>query len=307
MKIEYRQLLAEGREKLQEATPPARRSSTPYLDAMVLLCHRIGIGREALYRQLTDAIEPEDPLVVQYRADIEARAGGTPVAYLVGSKEFWGLDLEVGPGVLIPRPDTETLVEAALEALGRAPDGRIMADAARLEAPVQAPRILDLCTGSGAVGIALANEIPDAEVSISDISEDALAYARPNAERIVPGRIRVLRGDLFEPCGQGDARFDVITANPPYVASGEYQQLLAHNWGEPPIALEGGPDGLELIRRLVSEAPQFLREGGSLHIEAGIDQTGLIGNIMRAAGFTDIKRTADLSGRPRVTSGRIVA
>jgi release factor glutamine methyltransferase len=215
---------------------------------------------------------------------------GECTAYILGRKEVRGLDFTVTPDVLVPRPDTETLVEAAL-AIGK---GQYLA-------------VLDLCTGSGAVAIALKHESPSMEVYASDISPKALTIARENARRILgTGEIiHFLEADLFTPLSLSrfPRPFSLITANPPYIASGEIAGLAREVRGEPLLALDGGEDGLGLIRRIITEAPAFLLPGGSLLMEADPRQMALITLILKKKGYRDIRTYQDLSGQDRVIMG----
>ena len=267
-------LLSEGRERLQEG-------DSPYLDALVLFAHVVALSREQIYARLDDDVD--STTATRFRDAVERRSRGEPVAYITGRKEFWGLDFEVGEGVLIPRPDTETLVEAALA---------FMKDR-------NAPRVHDLCTGSGAVAIALATERPDARVSMSDLSEDALSYATRNKRRH-SGSVQSFHGDLWEGV---PGRFDIVTANPPYITEAEYEDMKRRAWREPGIALVSGTDGLDLIRRLIKETREHMAPKGVLLIESSINQVVPVGNIMIAHGFSDIREWRDLSDRPRVCSG----
>jgi release factor glutamine methyltransferase len=215
---------------------------------------------------------------------------GECTAYILGRKEFRCLDFTVTPDVLVPRPETETLVEAAL-ALGNG----------------QNLTVLDLCTGSGAVAIALKYESPSIELYASDISPKALTIARENARRILGTRgiIHFLEADLFTPLtlSRFPGSFSLITVNPPYIASGEIATLAREVRGEPLLALDGGEDGLSLIRRIITEAPAFLLPGGSLLMEADPRQMALITLILKEKGYRDIRTYQDLSGQDRVITG----
>jgi release factor glutamine methyltransferase len=223
---------------------------------------------------------------------------GECAAYILGFKEFWGLDFAVNPDVLVPRPDTETLVEAALAALfPAAKTGRPLA-------------LLDLCTGSGAVVIALKHELPFLEVYATDISARALAVARNNAERLLGGGktrpaaaepVHFLEGDLFEPVPR--MGFDLITANPPYVPSAEIPRLPREVRLEPPLALDGGADGLDLARRIAGDAPAFLKSGGRLLMEADPRQMSALALILKKKRYRDLALHRDLSGLERVIEG----
>jgi release factor glutamine methyltransferase len=218
------------------------------------------------------------------------------VAHLVGRKEFRGLDFMVTPDVLVPRPDTETLVEAALDWI----DQRASDAAGRMI------RAIDVCTGSGCVAVSVKAERPDTAVAASDVSEAALEVARRNAERLLaPPRsggdpIDFHLGDLLAPA---PGPFDLIVSNPPYIPSAVVDTLSAEVRKEPRLALDGGRDGLDLIRRLVRESFLKLNPHGRLLIEAGYDQSADVAQIMRGAGFTGIGTYRDLAGIERVTGG----
>ena len=219
-----------------------------------------------------------------YRNLVSRRLAGEPVAYLLGHKEFWSLDLLVDARVLIPRPDSETLVEEAL---------------ARLTGRTGALRIADVGTGSGALALALAKERPEAQIFATDVSPDALAVARANAERLGLA-VTFLEGDLDEPLTPG---FDLIVANLPYIPTGEIAGLSADVRSEPHLALDGGADGLGLVRRLVEKAPGLLLPGGCLALEIGAGQAGATTDLLAAAGLYDIRARRDLGGIERVVAG----
>jgi release factor glutamine methyltransferase len=209
-----------------------------------------------------------------------------PVAHLLGSKEFWSLDFEVGPDVLTPRPETETLVQAGLDRLPAGPS-----------------RVLDLCTGSGCVALALASERPEAQVTASDVSAAALEVAARNAEALgLAGRVRFVEGPLYAPLG--DERFDLIVSNPPYVAETQRGRLAPELGHEPDLALFAGPEGLEVLRELVAGAPGRLAPGGALALELSPEQAETVAGWCRQAGLLDVTLHRDLAGRPRVVAAR---
>jgi release factor glutamine methyltransferase len=221
----------------------------------------------------------------RFAALVARRADGEPVAYIVGEREFWGLALRVTPAVLIPRPETELLVERALHAL---PDG----------APCS---VLELGTGSGAVAVAIARERRQARVVATDASADALAVARDNARRH-GAAISFACGDWF--AAAGEERFDLIVTNPPYVASADPHLSQGDVRFEPRIALDGGSDGLDCIRRIAREARRHLAPDGWLAFEHGYDQHPACRELLLDAGYTDVQDFADLSGQPRACVGR---
>jgi release factor glutamine methyltransferase len=257
------------------------------VDARVLLCHALQLGNWALAtrpeRQLTGAEE------ACYGALVARRAVGEPVAYIVGVREFYGLAFKVTSEVLIPRPETELLVELALERI-----------------PEQRPaKILDLGTGSGAIAVALAHHRPLARVTATDTSPTALALAQENAERLLfarPGSFTTLLGDWYAALGGG--QFAVIVANPPYIAAADPHLRQGDLRFEPTAALASGRDGLGALRAIVAGAPAHLNAGGWLLCEQGYDQAERVEALFNAAGFSAVFSAADLAGIPRVTGGR---
>jgi release factor glutamine methyltransferase len=251
------------------------------LDARLLAQHVLGWDDA---RFLTWATEPEaSDFSRQFDALVARRASREPLAYITGTKEFWNLTFEIAPGVLVPRPETELLVETALV---RCPER----DAA--------VSIADLCTGSGCVAVALAVERPKSHVTATDISEDALRVARRNAERHqVSPRMQFVAADLFDGVIGG---FDLIVSNPPYVAERDRASLPPEVIRyEPAVALFGGADGLTVIRRLAAEAPQHLAPGGVLIFEFGYGQDAAIREIIAASRLKLVEIKQDLQGIPR--------
>jgi release factor glutamine methyltransferase len=263
-----------------------RGMGSPRLDAELLAAHAFGLSRVQLYTQFDRPLL--GPELTAYRELVKRRQAGEPVAYLTGHKEFWSLDLEVDKRVLIPRPDTETAVE---EALGRLE-----------EASSQTPRIADVGTGSGAIALALAKSRPEAVVFACDVSPDALAVARGNAERLGLS-VTFLEGNLADPLRSHD-RFDLLVANLPYVRAGDIPGLAPEVRSEPWLALDGGADGLDLVRSLVAMAPEVLVPGGALVLEIGDGQAPATVALLRGAGFQDVRARADLGGIERVVSGK---
>jgi release factor glutamine methyltransferase len=253
------------------------------LDAELLLAHALGVSRARLY-----AWPEEEPDTVQratFERLVEAREQGEPIAYLTGRREFWSLELRVTPHVLIPRHETELLVELALE--------RIPRD--------RAFRIADLGTGSGAIALALARERPLARVTATDASATALDVARGNAERLGVGNVGFAAGDWY--AALGDARFDLIVSNPPYVAADDAHLAQGDLRFEPASALASGADGLDAIRHIVAGAPAHLADGGALLLEHGFDQSVRVRALLDAAGFVDVRSVRDAAGHERDTHG----
>ncbi len=255
---------------------------TPLLDATLLLAEVLEVSREQLIAAYPEEISPE--AWNAFRRLVDERSRGVPVAYLLGRKEFYGLEFAVSREVLVPRPDSELIVEVALELIAR------IGPAARLH---------DCCTGSGCIAVAVAWAVPQAQVSASDLSTAALRIAQHNAERHTPGRIRFQRSDYLQDIG---GSFDVITANPPYLTPAEIEVLAS---GEPREALYGGADGLAAYRRLIPEAVDKLSVNGYLVLEGGREQHAEIAALLREAGFAEVSCHRDLGGAPRVTVGRL--
>lgn len=258
--------------------------ATPMLDARVLVCAAAGLSPEQLIMQENAQVRPRDLNCLQIWA--AARCAGMPVSRLTGRRAFYGLDFDIGPAVLDPRADTETLVEAALELM-----------------PARA-RMLDLGTGSGCVLISVLARALDARGLGVDISAGALRLARQNAHlHNVRDRIGLRQGSWFS---RVSGRFDIIVSNPPYIARGEIDHLAtevrAH---DPRRALDGGPDGLDAYRHICRAAPVYLEAGGHLLLEIGFDQAQPVSALMRAQGFENLSVDKDLEGRARVVRGQI--
>ncbi|TBO30268.1 peptide chain release factor N(5)-glutamine methyltransferase [Aquabacterium lacunae] len=274
-----------------QALNHARRLGVDRLDAQLLLGHLLGgRSRTWLMAHDTDALPPG--CFEAFDALLQRRLAHEPVAYLLGHKEFFGLPLQVGPGVLVPRPDTEVLVEWALDCLPDARKGH--------EDHAEPPRrVLDLGTGSGAIALAIQSQRPQAQVTAVDASDVALAVARANAQALqLP--VRCLLGSWFEPVA-GEV-FDVIVSNPPYIAEGDpHLAALVH---EPISALTAGPDGLSDLRHLVAQAHQHLAPGGWLLLEHGHDQHAPVKALLEATGFQQVSGRFDLGGHVRCTGGQ---
>jgi release factor glutamine methyltransferase len=287
---------------------------TPRLDAELLVAHVLSLPRVQLYVQFERALSPDE--LAALRALIKRRQAGESIAYLTGRKEFWKFEFAVDARVLVPRPDTETLIEEALARLG-GPGGREgeregepepegegeseSTGAGASDAAAPQPRIADVGTGSGALAITLAKLRPGAAVFASDASPPALEVARANAERL-GAAVTFVEGDLGAPLAP-HAPFSLIVANLPYIPTGELASLPADVRCEPASALDGGADGLELVRRLVAEAPALLAAGGALALEIGAGQADATRALLAASGFTDVRARRDLAGVDRVVSG----
>ncbi|MEI8094556.1 MAG: peptide chain release factor N(5)-glutamine methyltransferase [Spirochaetales bacterium] len=286
----------QGVEALRKAEVP---TESPDLDARVLLKHLLGTDLTGLLSRYPEPFS--DELQAPWLALLGRRAGGEPVAWLVGKQEFMGLDFVVGPGVLVPRADTETLVEAALELLGP------VVSAAEL-APV---RVVDVCTGSGCVALSLAALTPSRlrlQVTATDLSGQALGYAFRNAQRLLPTgpHVEFVATDLLEGLA---GPFDLIVSNPPYLTPDETgDRVGAGGWKEPALALDGGgKDGLALIRRLTQQAAGLLGPGGWLLVEAADAQMEAMEGIFRENGLGPLREWKDLAGQRRVLGGQATA
>ncbi|GLS15835.1 peptide chain release factor N(5)-glutamine methyltransferase [Hydrogenophaga electricum] len=273
---------------LAEALASAARLGLDRLDAQILLLHALGRSpHDRAWLIAHDADVLPDAAQTVWTALLQRRQAGEPVAYLLGHKAFFGLDLQVGPGVLVPRPDTETLVEWALSLIPTE------------AAPAQPTRVLDLGTGSGAIALALGTHAPQAELTATDASEAALAQARANGQRLgLPVRWRL--GHWLD--AVPGERFHLIVSNPPYIAEADpHLAALTH---EPLSALTAGPDGLDDIRHLVATAPGALHPGGWLLLEHGYDQAAAVRALLSDRGFETVSSRNDLAGIERCTGGR---
>jgi release factor glutamine methyltransferase len=260
----------------------SRSSESPRLDAEVLLCRTIDMPRSYLFAHPED--ELDELSQERFARLLERRSGGEPMAYIMGVKEFWSHELFVSPATLVPRPETELLVDLALREIPRKADWEI----------------LDLGTGSGAIAIAIAGERPLCQVTAVDESEDALAVARENVRALSRGNITLEHGSWTAPVE--DRKFHIIVSNPPYVCSDDDALLnLQH---EPQSALAAGKDGLDAIRVLAGDCQALLEDGGMLFLEHGADQAADVAALLESHGWTDICCHNDLAGLPRVTAAR---
>ncbi|MGA9851401.1 MAG: peptide chain release factor N(5)-glutamine methyltransferase [Gammaproteobacteria bacterium] len=262
----------------------AKTSPTPRLDAEILLAHVLATPRSHLFARPEQRIDGNKLRL--FALLVVARRKGRPVAHLTGLQDFWSLSLKVTPATLIPRPETELLVEETLRYV-----------------PVGARwYLLDLGTGSGALALALAKERPHCILTATDISRSALAVARENAKTLGINNVEFIQGEWFAPISS--RRYGVIVSNPPYVRNDDPHLRIGDLRFEPRRALTGGPDGLAAIRKIVLRAPTHLDPGGVLLLEHGYDQAEPVRALFSAAGFADIHTTRDLGGRERVTGGR---
>ena len=255
------------------------RVGSPRMNSEVLLMFVLGCDRAYLYAHPERELSPDEQN--RYDEALEQRARGVPAQYITGHQEFWGLDFIVGPAVLIPRPETEHLVEAVLD----------------LCKTIERPRIVDVGTGSGCVALALASELPNAEIHATEISTDALEIARANAARLgLDHRVTFHSTDLLHGVA---GPFDIVASNPPYVGESEYDKVqLEVRKFEPRCAVFAGADGMDVIRRLAPQARTVLKPGGYLAIEIGYSQEAVVRAVLH--DWQDVRTVPDLQGIPRV-------
>ena len=277
------ELLGHGRGLLA-----GRRTTDGTLDAELLLRHALSLDRARLYASLQD--EAEAPEIDLFNSLLERRLDREPLPYIMAHREFYGLEFTVDSRVLIPRPETELLVEKALEFLEARPAG-------------ESPVLVDVGTGCGAIAVALARHLPSARIYATDISKDVLEVAWNNClAHSVEERVRLLEGDLLEPLPEA---VDLIVANLPYVRSGDFQNLQEELLFEPRLALDGGPDGLDLIRRLLEQAPGALRKGGAMILEIDPRQADAVTRLVRRAfSGAHVSVARDLAGLDRAVIAR---
>jgi len=256
---------------------------SPRLTAEILLAHALGCDRMRLYLDFDKPLGEKELAV--FRELVKRRAAGEPAAYLTGRKEFYGRSFRADRRALIPRPETELVVEAALRALP------------------EAGAALDLCAGSGCIGVTLALERPGARVVLADLSADALALARENAAAL-GAKVELVQGDLYAPLPAG-LRFDVIAANPPYVPTPEVPKLARELSHEPELSIDGGEGGLGVAPRLIAGAPGRLVPGGTLVVEMHESHAEILPRLCREAGFASAETFRDLAGLPRYAVARL--
>ena len=255
------------------------------LEANLLLQHILNVNRAWLIAHAEDILTTEQDAI--FEALLQRRLNGEPIAHILGSREFFGLNLKVTADTLIPRPDTETLVEAALEKIPKTAQARV----------------LDLGTGTGAIALALAKHCPQAHVTAVDFSENALTVARENAENLSTPNVSFMHSHWFS--ALNNQQFDLIVSNPPYIAEHDPHLTQGDVRFEPKSALTSGADGLNDIRHIIAHAPQHLRPSGWLMLEHGYDQAEAVAKLMAEAGFTEIAHAQDLAGIQRVTFGMV--
>lgn len=270
------QWLQKARQQLAQLVPPDEAS----IEAQILLMHVLNVNRAWLIAHATDSLAAISLNTVG--SLLQRRLQGEPVAHILGSREFFGLALKVTPDTLIPRPDTETLVEAALEKI----NGRM--------------RVLDLGTGTGAIALAIAKHAPNCEVVAVDASAAALAVAAENAATLQLNNVQCVASHWFSALPASD-KFDLIVSNPPYIESSDPHLQQGDLRFEPMSALASGVDGLQDIRQIVAQAPGYLNDGGWLMLEHGYNQADAVQQLMQAAGLQQIQTLQDLGGNPRVT------
>ena len=257
-------------------------TDAPRLEAELLMARAINMPRSFLFAHPEDVLD--DASLGRLHDTVERRLAGEPMAYITGVREFWSMELAVSPATLVPRPETELLVDVALRDIPRQAEWQV----------------LDLGTGSGAVALAIGRERPSCYVTATDISAAALAAARENANRNNIGNVEFLLGDWLGPVAE--RRFEVIVSNPPYVRDDD--EALAALQAEPMLALQAGPQGLDAIEVLARGCPAIIVAGGLLVIEHGADQQDAVAALLKAHGWANIRCYKDYSGLPRVTSAR---
>jgi release factor glutamine methyltransferase len=272
-------LIRQGARRLAQA-----HVENPRLDAELLLAEAAGVTRANLF---AGSIELDDETQRRFEALIGRRAGREPLAYITGRKEFYSLEFELGPGVLVPRPETETIVDVALKFI----NGRVNC------------RLLDIGAGCGAIALAIISNASGVRVVAADISTDALAIAHRNAVRLrLESRVRFVHADCWDTLDGGEplGRFDIVVSNPPYVCDSEIARLEPEIRDfEPRVALDGGPDGLDFYRRIVAGLGDHLFDSGAVILEVGAGQADAVASILHAAGFAGAGVSNDLSGIAR--------
>ena len=257
-------------------------SESPRLDAEILLCRTIDMPRSYLFAHPED--ELDEVTRERFEKVLKRRADGTPIAYIMGVKEFWSHEFAVSPATLVPRPETETLVNLALCEIPRG----------------AAWRVLDLGTGCGAIAVSIACERPLCQVTAVDSSEQALQVAEENARALAEGNVECVLGDWVEPVR--DRMFDIVVSNPPYIRADD--EALNSLQYEPRAALVAGEDGLDAIRVLAQDCREILVENGLMLVEHGAEQRDAVAALLDSHGWSDVRCHNDLAGLPRVTGAR---
>ncbi|TVQ21859.1 MAG: peptide chain release factor N(5)-glutamine methyltransferase [Spirochaetaceae bacterium] len=290
----YRDLLSAAVPRIRVALRDALSGSadTPWLDAVVMMRHASGQSQERLIAAMNDPVDAS--CAQRFESLVKLRCTGLPVSYVIGKKEFYGRDFRVTTDVLVPRPDTETLVDVVLDLLRG----------------VGPAHIHDACTGSGCVAITIAAETA-CPVTASDVSPAAIAVAEENAVRLLEPdrRPRFFRSDLLTELPDALGRFGlgapaIVSANPPYLTDTEYGELVRRQWPEPALALRGGIDGVDAYARLAGQALSCLAPRGYLVVEIGSSQGPRVRALLESAGFVDVATITDLGGRDRVCVGK---
>lgn len=284
MTATYNTLYLDARQQLRQDG-----SDNPHLEAQELLCLASGKDKLALLQDMS-LYAPED-VIARFQNLMTRRLAGEPTAYLLGEWSFHGLTLEVSPAVLIPRDDTEILAQQAI---------------ARARACGEDCRVLDLCTGSGCVGLAIAHDCPNCDIVLADISRDALLLSRQNTRKNgLTNRVISLEADALQPPPAPLWDFDLLVCNPPYIPSADLPGLDRAVQFEPKLALDGGADGLDFYRSLTQSWVSSLRLGGWLMVEVGIDQAQPVAELFRAAGLVNVAIYPDTAGIDRVVEGQV--
>jgi release factor glutamine methyltransferase len=280
--VQLKQALASAVERLESADV-----GSPRLNAETLLMFALGVNRAYLYAHPERELTSDEQ--ARYDEVIAQRSAGVPSQYITGHQEFWGLDFVVSPAVLIPRPETEHLVETVLE----------------LARGIPAPRIVDVGTGSGCIALALAHELKSAQVYAADLSVDALEIARANAARLqLDGRVKILQSNVLEALAGGD-NFDFVVSNPPYVGKSEADKVQRSVFEfEPRMAVFSGESGLDVIRPLIEQGHIALKPGGWVGIEIGYSMRDMVLELLDPTMWDDVRVVPDLQGIPRVIAAR---
>lgn len=275
------QSLQSARQQLAQLVPTSEAS----IEAQILLMHILGVNRAWLLAHATDLMSEQS--VQDYAHLLQRRLQGEPVAYILGYREFFGLKLTVTSDTLIPRPDTETLVEAALQKIDR---------------PM---RVLDLGTGTGAIALAIASQAPQSQVAAVDASAAALKVAETNRHSLQLANVSLLHSHWYS--ALANQTFDLIVSNPPYIEAADQHLSQGDLRFEPLSALAAGEDGLADLRQIIAQAPGYLNQGGWLLLEHGYNQADAVQNLYQTAGFTHIQTLRDLGDNPRVTLAQWLA